>query len=254
MPEDEALKIVDAAGTLRNKALLASLYDIGCRPAEILKLKVKSVIFDEYGAIITLSGKTGPRRVRTVFSTAYLRQWHSCLNDPEAPLWPSMNKKAGHDYLGEDGLCAILKKAVKDAGIKKRVYPYLFRHSRATHNAGFMTEAQMCEYHGWAQGSKMPGVYVHMSGRDVDNALLNHYGLKKEDNDKNNPKRCPRCQEINAMTAGYCVRCGMPLSKDAILHLGTSDTTITQVAMKLISFLAEHGKQEDIEKLLDSSK
>ena len=36
-------------------------------------------------------------------------------------------------------------------------------------------------YFGWAQGSDMPGVYVHLSGRDVDDAILKANGIIAKD-------------------------------------------------------------------------
>jgi hypothetical protein len=30
---------------------------------------------------------------------------------------------------------------------------------------------------GWVQGSDMPSTYIHLSGREVDNALFKLYGL-----------------------------------------------------------------------------
>jgi hypothetical protein len=46
--------------------------------------------------------------------------------------------------------------------------------------ANYLTGAQMNVYFVWIQGSDMPGVYVHLSGRDVDNAVKG----------KNYSKRC----------------------------------------------------------------
>jgi integrase/recombinase XerD len=43
--------------------------------------------------------------------------------------------------------------------------------------ANYLTEAQMNVYFGWAQGSDTPGVYVHLSGRDVDDAILKANGI-----------------------------------------------------------------------------
>jgi len=54
----------------------------------------------------------------------------------------------------------------------------MFRHSQASRLANDITEAQMNEYFGWMQGSKMPTVYVHMSGRNVDQRLLEIKGVK----------------------------------------------------------------------------
>ncbi len=72
-----------------------------------------------------------------------------------------------------------LIKISRKAGINKKIHPHLFRHSRATYMANYLTEAQMNQYFGWVQGSGMPAVYVHLSGRDVDDAILKANGFTK---------------------------------------------------------------------------
>ena len=54
----------------------------------------------------------------------------------------------------------------------------------------------MKELFGWAKGSDMPSVYVHLSGRDVDKALLKAYGIEEGEESKPilTPKECPRCK------------------------------------------------------------
>ena len=42
------------------------LYDSGCRIGELLTLRVKDIEYDDYGIRLTVNGKTGVRRVRTV--------------------------------------------------------------------------------------------------------------------------------------------------------------------------------------------
>jgi phage FluMu protein Com len=62
----------------------------------------------------------------------------------------------------------------------------------------------------------MASIYVHLSGRDVDNALLKVHGIKKPEEKEEsqlNPKKCPRCQEINQFTNKFCNRCGMILDE-----------------------------------------
>lgn len=63
----------------------------------------------------------------------------------------------------------------------------------------------------------MAAVYVHLSGRDVDNALLKVYGIKNDDEQKESifkPKECNRCQRVNQATNRFCSRCGMPLDEE----------------------------------------
>jgi len=111
-----------------------------------------------------------------------------------------------------NSIVQMLYRTAKMAGVKKRVNPHNFRHSRETYLANFLTEAQMKEFFGWTQDSKMAGVYVHMSGRNVDNALLKIYGIKNDEEKRESifkPKECPRCQKVNQATNKFCSRCGM---------------------------------------------
>lgn len=87
------------------------------------------------------------------------------------------NRGAQYDY---NAYREMLRVVATRAGISKRINPYSLRHARATHCAQWMTEAQMCEFFGWVQGSRQPRIYVHLSGRDVDPTILAHYSLSEK--------------------------------------------------------------------------
>ena len=89
------------------------------------------------------------------------------------------NHEKGLDY---PAINKRLKEIAERTGIKKPVNPHNFRHSRATYLAKKLTEAQMCQYFDWVQGSKMPATCVHLSGRDLDDAILKIHGkISKEE-------------------------------------------------------------------------
>ncbi len=217
--EREVFSMAEAADHPRDKALILALYETGCRIGEMLSLRMKNVIFDQYGAILRVTGKTGDRRVRIISSAPTLASWISIYADaknPEAPLWPPISNAQRHK--GEPAeyrsIYVRIAEIAKKAGVNKRVYPHLFRHSRATSLAGKLTEAQMKEYFGWVQSSEMASVYVHLSGRDVDNALLALQGMVKPEDKKEELLRicaCPRCKEQNSPIAKFCLRCGTPM-------------------------------------------
>ena len=73
---DEFDRMMNVCHTLRDRTFISLLYDSGCRISEVLTLKVRDVTFDDYGAILIVSGKTGTRRVR-LFGTSvpFLRKW-----------------------------------------------------------------------------------------------------------------------------------------------------------------------------------
>jgi len=72
-------------------------------------------------------------------------------------------------------------------------------------------------YFGWVQASKMASIYVHLSGRDVDNSLLSLYGIKMNEEGLKStivPVECPQCRSSNPAGGQYCSFCGTVLSED----------------------------------------
>jgi len=57
--EEDAKKMIETAEHPRDKALVACLYESGCRVGEIASLKIGDVNFDEYGVHMVVKGKTG---------------------------------------------------------------------------------------------------------------------------------------------------------------------------------------------------
>ncbi len=221
LTQDEIIQMVNAADHPRDKALVFCLYESGCRIGEIATLKLKNIESDEYGAVIHVSGKTGDRRVRLIASSPSLWSWvniHPDKDNPDAFLWLGIGTKNKNKMMSYGSIAMMLKNLGEKAGIKKKIHPHLFRHSRATELANKLTEAQLKELFGWTQRSTQAATYVHLSGRDVDNALLNVYGIKKEEAEKEKlklkPKVCIRCRMQNPATVDFCGRCGLILDEE----------------------------------------
>ena len=222
LTEQEITAMVDAASNLRDKAMIAMLYEGGFRIGELGGLRIRDVSFDRYGAIAMVTGKTGMRRVRLIWSMPYIAQWlevHPLREDRDAPAWITLNARP--EMLKYPAIRKQLQKIAKRAGVQKRVNPHNFRHSRSTHLASKLTEAQMEEYLGWVQGSKMPSIYVHMSGRDLDADLLKMYGLEPEKEDQREELKtlqCPHCKTLNTVGARICVNCRKPLAVEEAME------------------------------------
>ena len=224
LTEDDVRKLIDSADNPRDKAFLSVLYESGCRIGEILSLRVKNVIFDNYGAFLMVNGKTGPRRVRIISSVPSLTAWlnqHLRKHVIEAPLWAN-RRRVRTEQMSYGGASTLLIRLSRKINLNKPVNPHNFRHSRATYLANHLTEAQMKEYFGWVQASEMASVYVHLSGRDIDNAILKTYGLQTENNGKQEsilkPVACQRCSESNPSNNKFCLRCGFPLDEQERLR------------------------------------
>lgn len=189
LTEEEILRLIKFAKYARNKALISLLYESGCRIGELLNLRIKDISFDDYGAVIIVNGKTGMRRIRLINSIPLLAQYmeeHKFNDDLDAPLFYRMDKPA-KVKLTEKGVNKISKDCAKEAGIKKRIYPYILRHSRATHLAKHLTEQELKIYFGWTGDSRMASVYVHLSGKDIENKILEINGIKTNEINNNTP-------------------------------------------------------------------
>lgn len=217
LSEEEIESLLNACLALRDKALIAFLFESGCRKGELFSIKIQNVVFDSLGAVVTIpAGKTGARRIRVVFSASYLRQYIEShpVAEPTSPLFCST--RAPYGLISDSGLKEQLKEIAKRAGIKKPVYAHLIRHSRATQLAKHLTEQQLKTYLGWTAGSSMASIYVHLSGQDIDPAILKMNGIEVEDTHTSGFKvdRCPRCKELNPETSSYCGKCGLPLKEE----------------------------------------
>jgi site-specific recombinase XerC len=223
LTDEDISKIIRATINPRDRALLAVQAEAGTRPGEILSLRIKHVKVDQYGAKIAVDGKTGARAVRIVNSVPDLMNWidiHPFKDDGDCPLWIVLQGENYGKALDWSSVKWILDESVKKAGIKKRVYLNLFRHSSATKSAQFMTESQLRMRQGWTPSSTMPDTYVHMIGSDADNAYLEHLGIKTENKiDVATPKMCPICKYPNSIESDICHQCGKPLDIEVATKL-----------------------------------
>lgn len=210
-------------GNQRDRAFIDCQSEAGTRPGEMLNLMIKHVKFDDYGAVLHVDGKTGPRTVRLVRSAPNLSKWldmHPFRENPESPLWIMLEKKQLGQMLSYPAARKLIKRRTEIACISKRVYMNLFRHSEATKTAMFLTEAQMRGRHGWSSSSRMPARYVHLVNADVDKAILSHYGVVKEEKVKQDlPKKCKVCEMMNSPESKICSKCGKALDLAAALEV-----------------------------------
>lgn len=248
IPEDlitkqELEKMIRAANHSRDRALVSLLYESGFRMGEVLNLRIKDIKFDEIGAKIIGNGKTGMRKIRLISSVPYLTAWvehHPFRDEPDAPLWVKIGATSKDEIICYNNARKIIKTLAEKANIKKRIYPHLFRHSRATELAIHLTDAQMDQYFGWAQGSNMPSTYVHLSGSDLEDSILKINGLKKEEREQEVAvKKCSRCQKMNTPNGKFCIRCGSPLDIKSMFEFEDKrmemDTRMSQLMDSLLS-------------------
>ena len=148
------------------------------------------------------------------------------------------------------GLCRITNRSFE----KFKIYApslstiQLFNIHNLTRTRNLYPRARAHATAGWKQGSKMPSVYVHLAGEDVDEAQCMLSGIAKVEKEDEKLKSilCQRCNGNNPPGSKFCSRCGTPLSVEVALELDE----VRKKADKLMSELVK--KPEVLEVLLNA--
>jgi integrase/recombinase XerD len=236
---EEIEAMIKAATNLRDKAMLAVGYEAGLRATEILALNVGSVVFDDRGARLHIErGKAGSRAIRLITSVSLLARYleaHPFRNEPSSPLWLTESTNYMNHRLSWIRWNRSLKQVAQRAGVKKRVFHHMLRHGSATRNPKFLTDSELKLMYGWSMSSKMPAVYVHLSGRDLDDKLTALYAGKEVESIKPEfaPIICPRCNEKASRGMVYCPKCASPLEEATRSRMQIEDETTKEELIRL---------------------
>ena len=129
LSEGEIARILAACSNKREKAMIAVLAYSGLRASELCNLTVPNVDLDK-GIIQVINGKGGKDGVSYI-SRECCKIVNEYLQDysTNPHMFKTLIRKTRYTTWA---LRKMVKKIAKKAGIEKRVYPHLFRHSLAT--------------------------------------------------------------------------------------------------------------------------
>lgn len=222
--------------------------DSSCRPHEILKLRVKDVVFKltpdkkQYAEIL-VNGKTGTRHIPLINSIPFVKDYldheHPQPGNPNAPLICGLGKSLGRavsvslmytvyvdnyqrEYfpklLDSPNVLSEDKQKIREL-LKKPWNPYVRRHTGLTQKSFMLKSHVLNQYAGWTQGSVMAQKYLHYFGNESSESILEAYGMVTAKTAKSDtllkPKQCPQCCEPNKPDSRFCAKCRMVLTYDA---------------------------------------
>jgi hypothetical protein len=222
--------------------------DLSCCPHEILRLKIRSVIFKTSGnkqyAEVLVNGKTGSRPLPLINSIPYLKDYldheHPQPGNQNAPLFCATGKSLGRpvtvytiEAIYSNYRKQVFPKLLENPNVvpedktrilellKKPWNPYLSgRHTSLTQKSKILREPVLRAYAVWSQRSNMHLKYLHYYGNTPSELLLREYGILPLDEFTDDllllkPKQCPNCGEQNKVDSKFCMKCRMVLSYDA---------------------------------------
>ena len=254
LTEQEVQSLIVSATNPRDKALVAVCFEGGFRLGELLSLTVGACERASYGYDVTVTGKTGTRRMPLVTMAPLLEMWlycHPAKNDQQAPLWLRM--KGAFKGISKTQAHNTIKALAKKAGLKRNVHWHMLRHTQATLYArGNVNEQQMRMIFGWTRNSNMPSVYTHLSARDYQDTVLRLRGVDKVEHKVKPsvmvPRKCWKCGEMNPFDKQHCGKCGTPLDQKAAQRMIQRE----QMMDDLLTLLSKPGMLDKFMEKMDS--
>ncbi len=258
LTEEDVKEMMKSADHNRDEALISLLWETGARIGELIDLRVGDLEDNKHGLKVIISGKTGPRRLPLISSVPHLRSWlnsHPEGDNPEAWLWVNVGNTNHGGKMKYRSILKMLNKIGEKAGIEKKTNPHAFRHGRATYLSQRFTEAELCEWMGWVQGSDQAQRYVHLSGKSVDSKYARLHGIEEEkgkEKSKLAPKNCPRCETEVPPNGDFCYNCGQALSREATQQI---EEDKEEVSKDFTRFARENPELlEDMEDFMEMVK
>jgi len=159
LSEKEVVRILAAVRNLKHKVILMILYSGGLRLSELLNLKVKDVDFDR--DLICIKQGKGKKDRQTLLAEslkpvlqAYLHRYR-----PENYL---IEGQTGGRY-SPSSVQAIMRRAVRRAGIQKHATVHTLRHSFATHLVEHGTDIRFIQELLGHKRLETTQIYTHIS-------------------------------------------------------------------------------------------
>lgn len=174
---DDINKLLEVADNPYDAALIAFLYDSGCRISEAQRIKWKDLQPTTDGIIVSIPTKktsAGYRKVILPFASQYLQnlQIHS-YGKPDDFIFPFVYRTHAQR----------IYKIRKEAKIDKPFTCHKLRHAQATQLVrDGVQEAIIRKKLGWSPNSTMISKYQHNTDEDVINATLEANGKVRKHN------------------------------------------------------------------------
>lgn len=217
------------------RCLISFLWETACRPGELRSITIKDVNRMASKYIIWVRGKTekvlGRRKVWVYKGYPLLTTWlhlHPNSSDPEAPLF-TLN---GKNPITHAHLLKQIKRLAKKSNIQKRVYPYLFRHTRLTEQYSKLGHLQTQKFAGHSNSSRMISHYFHMNDDDLEAKLDEQEGITPQQPESS--LECPRCHKPHSLEAQVCPHCSLVFTLEAAIQ---QDNATPEKVNELIEFM-----------------
>jgi site-specific recombinase XerD len=163
LSKEEIAAMIKSTENKKHKCLIAVIYSCGLRRSEAVNLKTEEIDLKRMQVKIRGGKGKKDRYVPLAKKTlVYLNEYYK--NDE--PKIFVFEVKPGRKY-SATSVYNVIKKTAKNAGVQKRVYPHILRHSFATHNLEQGMDLRFIQELLGHESSKTTEIYTHVSQKDL---------------------------------------------------------------------------------------
>lgn len=227
---EEITAIIENAGNHRDKALIALLADSGLRIGAVASLRIRDIDFTGPATSITINenanvkGASGTTPL--TWSEGYIASWldlHPRRDDDDAPLfhvregWYDAEDDADGS-LDTQYVSRRLREIADGADIdRERVNAHNFRKSAISRwiREGMSEQAIKHRAH-WDVDTDMFETYSGVRDEELNDQILNHYGMESSEETRPDLQQCPRCGTPLKGNEAFCSACAAPLTDRAV--------------------------------------
>ena len=165
---EEVIQILNSVENLKHQTVLMLIYSGGLRIGEAVRIKITDI--DSKRKLIHIRNAKGKKDRYTLLSEFILEKLRLYYKEykPKVFLFEGGN---GRVHLAERSVQNVFQRAVKTAGINKKITVHTLRHSFATHLLENGTDLRYIQELLGHSSSKTTEIYTHVSKKSIANIV-----------------------------------------------------------------------------------
>jgi integrase/recombinase XerD len=163
LSKEEIGKMIKSTENLKHKCLISVIYSCGLRRSEAVNLRIEEI--DSSRMLIKIIGAKGKKDRYVPLSAVLLELLRNYYRKEKPAKW--LFEGIGGRQYSATSIYNVVKNTARKAGLKKRIYPHILRHSFATHHLEQGTDLRFIQEFLGHESSKTTEIYTHVSNKEL---------------------------------------------------------------------------------------